>query len=68
MRFDLRIRLFVIVAFLNKTLYLRMWLYLIATFLNESALFKNTTLHNSRILKTFFTLTLKHATYAFILK
>jgi len=60
-------RLFVITAFLNKVFYLRMRLYLIDAFLNHSVLFKNVALPNSRILKTFFTLTLKHATYAFIL-
>jgi len=46
---------------------LRMWLFVIAAFLNHNALSKNDTLPNSHILKTFFTLTLKCATYAFIL-
>jgi len=44
-----------------------MQLYLITAFLNQSVLFKNAILPNSRILKTIFILTLKRATYAFIL-
>ena len=44
-----------------------MRLYLIVAFLKQSALFKNAILPNGRILKTFFTLTLKCATYAFLL-
>ena len=42
-----------------------MRLYLIVAFLNQNALFKNTDLPNSHILKTFFTLTLKRTTLTF---
>jgi len=38
-------------AFLNKELYLRMWLFVIATFLKQSVLFKNAAITNSHSLK-----------------